>query len=151
MDDPTSVAYAIEELRLAEMRLDRRRETASKPSATERAVLRHTFERSDAGDPATPSDLADYVGLSRSAISIMLRRLERQGLVRTLRHPGDGRRRVVMPVSRNDHLGGDNLLTDRIREVTRRLTDEQAAFVTDLLEELREVVDRTEVTSGDPS
>ncbi len=143
MNDPATVAQALEELRLAEARLERRRDARSQPGEIERAVLRHVFARADADDPATPSELAVHVGLSRPAISTMLRRLEHEGLVALRPHPEDGRSKIVLPVSRNDHLDGDDALTDDIREVAARLSHDQSRAVVGFLEELREVVDRS--------
>lgn len=145
MDDSASVAYALEDLRLAESRLERRREAISAPSATDRAALRFAFERYDGGDAASPSDLADHLGLSRSAVSLMLRRLVEAGTLRLELHPHDGRKRMLVPVSRNDHLDGDDALTDRMRAVASRLSGDEARVVTAFLEELREVIDRTDV------
>ncbi|MFM2475330.1 MarR family winged helix-turn-helix transcriptional regulator, partial [Burkholderia cenocepacia] len=143
MTDRTTVAEALEELRLAEARLERRRESLAQPSAIERSVLRWVFERADEHDPATPSDLAEHVGLTRPAMSILLRRMESGGLVVLRPHPGDGRSKIVLPMSRNDHLDGDDALTDDIRAVASRLSSQQASLVVGFLEDLREVVDRT--------
>lgn len=145
MDDSASVAYALEDLRLAESRLERRREAISAPSATERAALRFVFERYDGGEPACPSELADHLGVSRSAISLLVRRLTSEGMLRIEQHVKDGRKRILVPVSRNDHLDGDDALTDRMRAVASRLTGEEARVVAAFLEELREVIDRTDV------
>lgn len=128
---------------MAEARLERRREALAQPSAIERAVLRRVFERADAQDPATPSDLAEHVGLTRPAMSILLRRMESTGLVVLRPHPGDGRSKIVLPLSRNDHLDGDDALTDDIRAVAARLSSHEADLVVDFLEGLREVIDRT--------
>ncbi|MFC7431971.1 MULTISPECIES: MarR family winged helix-turn-helix transcriptional regulator [unclassified Agrococcus] len=143
MTDPATVAEALEELRLAEARLERRREALSEPGDIERSVLRHVFACADRDDPATPSELAVHVGLSRPAISTMLRRLEHEGLVALRPHPGDGRSKIVLPVSRNDHLDGDDALTDGIRAVAARLSHDEAQTVARFLDELREVVDRS--------
>ena len=143
MSDASAVAAALEELRLAEARLERRRDAVHAPSALERSILRCIFDRADGGDPVTPSELAEHVGLTRPAMSILLRRMESGGLVVLRPHPADGRSKIVLPMSRNDHLDGDDALTDDIRAVASRLSTQQADLVVGFLEDLREVVDRT--------
>lgn len=141
--DPYGVAFALEELRLAEARLDRRRQGHS-PSARERAAARFVFERADGGDPATPRQLADHLGVSQSTVTEMLVRLTAVGVVATRPHPVDGRSKVLVPVSRNDHVDGVDALTDRIRAAVAALSDEQAEGVRGFLEHLRELVDRAD-------
>jgi len=143
MGTAETVAAALEELRLAEARLERRREALSEASAIERSVLRRVFELDDVDAPPTPSELAEHVGLSRPAMSVLLKRMDAGGLVRLRQHPDDGRSKIVLPRSRNDHLAGDDALTDDIRKVAAQLTKDEAAVVTRFLEELRGVVDRS--------
>ena len=141
--DPHGVAWALEELRLAEARLDRRRQGRA-PSSRERAATRYVFERDDAGDPVTPRELADHLGISASTASELIGRLVDDGILATRQHPHDGRSKVLSPMNRNDHIEGDDALTDEIRVAVAHLSDEQAQGVRDFLEHLRELVDRAE-------
>lgn len=141
--DRHGVAWALEELRLAEARLDRRRQGRT-PTSRERAAARFVFERADVDDPATPSELADHLGISQSTASELIARLVDDGIVATRPHPDDGRSKVLSPVNRNDHVEGEDALTDEIRVAVGRLTDDQAVAVRDFLEHLRELVDRAE-------
>lgn len=141
--DRHGVAWALEELRLAEARLDRRRQGRA-PTSRERAAARYVFERADDDDPATPSELAEHLGVSQSTASELIARLVDDGIVATKPHPRDGRSKVLSPVSRNDHVEGDDTLTDEIRTAVSRLTESQAIGVRDFLEHLRELVDRAE-------
>lgn len=139
------VAEAIERLRLAEARLERRRESSTQPSPLERAGLRFVFERADADDPATPSELAHFLGISRSSATGLIERFAEEGLLTVQPHPDDGRSKVLMPTDRNDHLDGDDDLTDEIRRVAHDLSDDDADVVTGFIERLCELVDhRTE-------
>lgn len=147
MTDVSAVAAALEELRLAEARLERRREVTASPSAIERSVLRYVFERADDDEAATPSEIAEHVGLTRPAVSLVLRQLEEQRLIRTEVHPRDGRSKRVLPVSRNDHLDGDDALTDRIRAAASTLDARDGEVVLGFLEQLREVIDRADPTT----
>lgn len=139
--DHHGVAWALEELRLAESRLDRRRQGRT-PSSRDRAAARYVLERADDDDPATPRQLAEHLGISQSTASELVARLVAEGVVATHEHPTDGRSKVLMPVSRNDHIDGEDALTDEIRTAVGRLSDDQAQGVRDFLEHLRELVDR---------
>lgn len=135
------VAEAVERLRLAEARLERRRESSSEPSPIERAALRFVFERADHGDPTTPSELGEFIGLSRSAITALVGRFSAQGLVAVRPHPVDGRSKILLPSDRNDHLDGDDDLTDEIRTVADELSQRDADVVVGFLDRLCELVD----------
>lgn len=137
------VAAALEELRLAESRLERRRDLANSPSSTERSALRYVFDRADAGELATPSEIAEHIGMSRAGITLMLTRLINQRLVALRPNPGDRRSKQVIPLSRNDHLDGDDALTDSIRAAALALTEHESEIITDFLEHLREMIDRS--------
>lgn len=141
--DKHGVAWALEELRLAEARLDRRRQGRA-PTSRDRAATRWIFERDDLGDPATPSELAEHLGISPSTASELIARLVGDGIIATRQHPHDRRSKVLSPMNRNDHLEGDDALTDEIRTAVARLTDDQAVGVRDFLDHLRELVDRAE-------
>lgn len=144
------VAEAVERLRLAEARLERRRESWRQPSPLERAGLRFVFERADVDDPATPSKLAEFLGISRSGATAFVERFVDEGLVTAQPHPVDGRSKVLLPTDRNDHLDGDDDLTDEIRRVAHLLGDADADVVTAFLDRLCELVDhRTQRIADD--
>lgn len=54
-------------------------------------------------DDATPSTLADALGIDRPTMTGVVRRLERDGWVRQSPHPTDGRARIVTPTDRTLH------------------------------------------------
>lgn len=136
------VAQSLEELRLAEARLERRRHAWLEPGFRERVAARFVFERADAGDPATPAELAAHMGVSRATVTGLIRRLVVGGIVTTRVHATDGRSKLLHPVDRNDHVDGDDPVTDSIREIATGLSDRDAVVVRDFLERLRETVDR---------
>jgi DNA-binding MarR family transcriptional regulator len=136
------VAQSLEELRLAESRLERRQHRQSDLATRDRSAVRYIFERADDGDPATPKELASHLGLSQSAVTALVTRLVADGIIATRVHTSDGRRKLLMPMNRNHHIDGQDPLTDSIRRAVARLSDEEARIVRDFLEDLRDIVDR---------
>ncbi|GAA2171174.1 hypothetical protein GCM10009846_04120 [Agrococcus versicolor] len=136
------VAQSLEELRLAEARLERRHQRQSTLAPRDRAAVRYIFERADDGDPASPKELADHLGISQSAVTALATRLVADGIIVTRVHTSDGRRKLLVPMNRNDHIDGQDPLTDSIRRAVAELSDHEAEIVRDFLENLRDIVDR---------
>jgi DNA-binding MarR family transcriptional regulator len=87
--------------------------------------------------PLTAGDLARHTGLTPASITALLGRLERNGAVRRMPHPEDGRK-VVLEfneefAARSVHLFDD--LVASLRELCAGYTDEQLATVAGFLEE----------------
>jgi DNA-binding MarR family transcriptional regulator len=97
------------------------RDPVSGASVTERQAL--TLRQLDPVDPVMVTELADFLGVTASTMSLNLKRLEVAGLVRRTRDPADRR---VMNV----------LLTDagvRVRDSTQRVDPERVAALLDRL------------------
>ena len=54
-------------------------------------------------DDPTPSVLADALGIDRPTMTGLIGRLERDGWVRLLPHPTDGRARIITPTEKTLH------------------------------------------------
>lgn len=144
MPDPDSVpaARAVERLRLAEARLARRRQTACGPSETARAAMRYILERSDAGDDATPTEIAEHLGLSTPSVTGILQRLRGGGLITFVRNPDDGRSKHVVPTDRSTDVEDVDPLTAKVREFAAALSERESEHVARFLDAVADAVDR---------
>lgn len=137
-----SAARAVERLRLAEARLSRRRQTECGPSETARAAIRYILERSDAGSDATPTEIAEHLGLSTASMTGILHRLRAGGLISFVRNPDDGRSKLVVPVDRSTDVEDVDPLTSKIRGFAEALTEREAEHVARFLDAVTEAVDK---------
>lgn len=135
------VAGAVEDVRIAEGQLERRRTMRCGPSATTREALRLVAAAADAGTPLTPSDLALELRLKTPSVSSILTKLTKHGLVSTMASESDGRRKHIIPSDR--HLDVDALdpLNGAIRALVAELSDDETAVVADFLSSLRMLID----------
>ncbi|GDY30829.1 MarR family winged helix-turn-helix transcriptional regulator [Gandjariella thermophila] len=88
------------------------------------------------GEPnLTAGRLAEITGLSTSAVTALLDRLERAGFVERRRDPADRRRVFVVSTGRHEEeltrIFG--LMSERMRDVLRRYDDERLAVAVDFL------------------
>lgn len=102
-----------------------------------------------------PSRLAEIAGLSTSATTAALDRLERRGFVRRVRDEHDRRR--VFIVSTGQHEAETSRLFSPLAtattEILENYTDEQLALITDFLEQLNAVSEQLieqQNTQADP-
>lgn len=134
-------ARAVERLRLAEARLARRRQTECGPSETARAAIRYIYDKSDAGEDVTPTEIAEHLGLSTASVTGILQRLRGGGLITFVRNPDDGRSKRVVPIDRSMDLEDIDPLTAKIRDFAGGLTQREAEHVVRFLEAVTEAVD----------
>lgn len=141
-DDPaTQLMWAVEEVRLAESRLSRRRQAACGPGHSEREAMRFIAERADAGRPATPTELAQHLGLTTPSVSAIVRRLQDGGLISTRQHADDRRSKLLEPASRSSPESADPL-APAIRAAAARLDPAEAQRMADFLAHVRDLVDQ---------
>ncbi|MFE7844461.1 MarR family winged helix-turn-helix transcriptional regulator [Microbacterium sp. NPDC057407] len=134
-------ARAVERLRLAEARLARRRQTECGPSETARAATRYIYEKADAGEDVTPTEIAEHLGLSTASVTGILQRLRGGGLITFVRNPDDGRSKRVIPIDRSVDLEDIDPLTAKIRDFAVGLSQREAEHVVRFLEAVTEAVD----------
>lgn len=140
-DTIVDAARAVERLRLAEARLARRRQTQCGPSETARAATRFIYEKADAGEDVTPTEIAEHLGLSTASVTGILQRLRRGGLITFARNPDDGRSKRVVPVDRSADLDDIDPLAARIRDFATGLTEREAEHVARFLDAITDAVD----------
>lgn len=139
--DKDAAARAVEQLRNAEARLSRRRQTACGPSEAARSAMRFVLDCADEGRPVTPSAIAEYVGVSTASMAGILRELQRGGLVSFKKNPDDGRSKFVIPIDRSLDLEDIDPLSARIRQLAERLPADEAETLARFLEQVTTAVD----------
>ena len=136
------VAMILEQLRLAEARLARRRQHESGLTESDRAAMRFLLEQVDLGD-VTPTMIARAIHLSPAAGTALVDRLVAHGMVQVEPHPRDRRKKLVRPFDRNIDPGHLDPLTARLRELAATLSDDDARVVAAFLDNVRTIVVET--------
>jgi DNA-binding MarR family transcriptional regulator len=134
------VARLVEQLRLAEGRLARQRQTASGLNDSDKAAIRYILENDDAAAEITPSVMAASLHLTPPAMTVVLDRLVAAGFVTVTPHPTDRRKKLVKPFDRNidpDHL---DPVTTRLRAIASRLSTAEAHAVSSFLSDVIAVI-----------
>lgn len=140
-DDPvTQLTWAVEEVRLAEARLERRRQASCGPGHSEREAMRFIADRADAGAPPTPTELARHLGLTTPSVSAIVRRLREGGLIATQRNADDRRSKLLVPASRTAPDTAD-ALAPAIRAAAADLDPGEALRLAAFLAHVRDLVD----------
>lgn len=141
-DHALDTAKAVEELRLAEAHLSRRRQTACGPSDTDRMAMRFILEGADEGREVTPSSLAQHLGMTTASVTALLDRLGRGEMIYVRQHPDDKRKRLVTPVDRSDDPDVIDPLTATIRNLSADLSDQEAELISGYLRKITDAVKR---------
>lgn len=93
----------------------------------------------DLAGPATAGQLADLMGLTTGAITRILDRLEKAGLVLRERDPNDGRKVIVRLARDKDEMSKVRSILEEVEkiwdEVATRYSAEQIAFLVDFLKQ----------------
>lgn len=92
----TDVVHALARLRTAQAHMLRRRQSMQGLGESDGAALRLVVDRVD-DDPVTPTDIATHLGLTTSAVTSLVDRLGKAGLIETMPHPTDRRRKIIVP------------------------------------------------------
>lgn len=136
---------SVNRLRVAETMLQTRARTRVGLRANEFHVVQFIAAAAAAHVPAHPRDVADALGVTDAAVSQLLDRLVRRGLVHRERDPDDGRSRVLYLT---DHAR--RALSDAygdLPEAVQTLLDEvppaDADRIATLADALHDVVDTT--------
>jgi DNA-binding MarR family transcriptional regulator len=137
-DEGIDLASSLERLRQADAQLARRRQAGSGLGETDLAALRLVLERRDAGEIVTPTDLAEHLQLTSSAVTTVVDRLVAADLVSTQPHPSDRRRKVIAPVDGADE--GVDRLDERIRDLASELSPRARLLVAGFLDRVTRAV-----------
>ena len=138
-DDLPDVASILEQVRLAEARLARKRQHESGMVETDRAAMRYLLENGDARE-VTPSMIARALHLSPASGTALIDRLVARGMIAVRPHPRDRRKKLVHPLDRNtdpDHL---DPLTTRVRAIAAGLPARDARVIAAFLESVLNAV-----------
>lgn len=114
-------------------------------NATDGAVLTEVIHAEDSGAPATPVEVADRLGVSRSGLSASLNRLEVAGYIVRTAHPHD-RRRTHLQCNRSIYRKAEKFFiptSKAMDEVLARLSDEEVKSVERFLQQAAHAVMRS--------
>lgn len=132
----------------ADAAMQRRSEHAMRMGENDISALRYLLRAHERGVSVGPKELAEYLGVQSSSITILLDRLERAGHVRREPSPFDRRALIIVPTAPRDQLQrailGD--LREEMIDVAALLSDADAATVVAFLDRLRDVVDRIDAS-----
>ena len=109
-------------------------------NATDLEAMQRLMERG----PLSPSNLAQLLGISTAAVTVVVDRLVKVGHVSRQPHPTDRRRLLVVPTPNSARRAMDSLLPMimEIDGLISRYTDEQQGAITDYLARTVEVLER---------
>lgn len=134
----TDVVQALARLRNAESHMMRRRQAMQGLGESDGAALRLVVERHEQ-DPVTPTDIATRLGLTTSAVTSLVDRLGRAGLIETLPHPTDRRRKVIMPT---DAALAVDPLEAHVQDLVEELSTRSRLLVVGFLDRVVAAVER---------
>ncbi len=135
------VIGAVDDLRRAEARLVRRRQSGDGLSDVDRTAVRFVVVKATQVEPATPTGLAALLGISTASTTTLLDRLIRGGLIETRPHPVDRRKKLLMPTRGTQNPDDDSALTNSIREIGADLSDTEAQLLVGALRRITHAVD----------
>jgi hypothetical protein len=140
------VAGILEQLRLAEARLARRREQQTGMNETDRAAMRYLLERVDS-EEVTPSMIVKALHISPASGTALIDRLVARGLVVVEAHAYDRRKKVIRSFDRN--IGPDHFdpLTTQLRSLASELPPDDARVVASFLEDVLALISGTAISA----
>ncbi|MFD1714961.1 MarR family winged helix-turn-helix transcriptional regulator [Amnibacterium flavum] len=104
--------------------------------------MRLILERAKSGDPISPKEIAEHLQITSASVSALIQRLERTGLAHSEDHPGDRRRKLVIPDDTTQDPDDVDPLTARIRDLANDLSPEEAELVSLFLRRVTEEMSR---------
>jgi MarR family transcriptional regulator, 2-MHQ and catechol-resistance regulon repressor len=89
--------------------------------------------------PATPTQIADWLDRNTNSISLIVNRMEKNGLVKRVRDVEDRRSLRIAMTPKGEEVLNNGVLVGRslIREILGALSGEETKYLTDLLEKVR--------------
>ncbi|QCR18113.1 MarR family winged helix-turn-helix transcriptional regulator [Agrococcus sp. SGAir0287] len=134
----TDVVQALARLRAVESQMMRRRQAHQGLGESDGVALRLIVERADE-DPVTPTEIAAHLELTTSAVTSLVDRLVKAGLIETRPHATDRRRKIVVPTEAA--LAGD-ALEDRVQEIVDELSVRSRILIVGFLDRIAEAMER---------
>lgn len=135
----------------ADSAMQRRSEKTMRMNENDISALRYLLRSSERGMTVGPRELADYLGIQSSSITVLLDRLEKAGHIRREPSPFDRRALIIVPTVPTDELHkailGD--VREELVEVASKLTPEDADTVVEFMDRLRDAVDRIDNAAAD--
>ena len=127
----------------ADSAMQRRSEKAMRMNENDISALRYLLRAHERGLTVGPRELAEYLGIQSSSITVLLDRLEKAGHIRREPSPFDRRALIIIPTVPTDELHkailGD--VREELVEVASALTPEDAETVVEFMDRLRDAVD----------
>ncbi|TCL78250.1 MarR family transcriptional regulator [Curtobacterium sp. PhB142] len=136
---------SVNRLRVAEMMLQNRARSQVGLTANELQALQYVAAAAAAGVPAHPRQIAETLGVTGAAVSMLLDRLVKRGLVHRQRDPEDGRSRVLYLTSQARAALGAvyGELPDAVLELLDAVPTEEARRIAALAAAVQNVLDST--------
>ena len=135
----------------ADSAMQRRSEKTMRMNENDISALRYLLRSSERGMTVGPRELADYLGIQSSSITVLLDRLEKAGHIRREPSPFDRRALIIVPTVPTDELHkailGD--VREELVEGASKLTPEDADTVVEFMDRLRDAVDRIDNAAAD--
>ncbi|MEY9954149.1 MarR family winged helix-turn-helix transcriptional regulator [Leifsonia sp. EB34] len=135
----------------ADSAMQRRSEKAMRMNENDISALRYLLRAREHGTTVGPRELAEYLGIQSSSITVLLDRLEKAGHIRRVPSPFDRRALIIEPTVPTDELQravlGD--VREELVEVASNLSPEEAETVVDFIDRLRDAVDRIDTTGAE--
>jgi len=127
----------------ADTAMQRRSEKAMGLNENDISALRYLLRADERGTTVGPRELAEYLGIQSSSITVLLDRLEKAGHIRRVPSPFDRRALIIVPTPPTDQVQrailGD--VREELVEVASSLSAEDAETVVAFLGRLRDAVD----------
>jgi len=127
----------------ADSAMQRRSEKTMRMNENDISALRYLLRAHERGLTVGPRELAEYLGIQSSSITVLLDRLEKAGHIRREPSPFDRRALIIIPVVPTSELHkailGD--VCEELVEVASSLTPEDAETVVEFMDRLRDAVD----------
>lgn len=128
-------------------------------NSSDLAALRMLVIRERRGEPVTPQEIAEHLGISTASATTLLHRLTARGHIQREHHPQDGRSRVVTLTekARAEFFAQFRGQLDTMRKLVRSYPADQRRTIAGFLEDLSEALQRgdkhhpDEPRSDDPS
>jgi DNA-binding MarR family transcriptional regulator len=127
----------------ADSAMQRRSEKTMRMNENDISALRYLLRAHERGITVGPRELAEYLGIQSSSITVLLDRLEKAGHIRREPSPFDRRALIIIPTVPTSELHkailGD--VREELVEVAANLSPEDAETVVEFMDRLRDAVD----------